>query len=182
MRKTTRIGLALVAATLLERLRHDTAPGQGGARSPGAAPASSGSFFGNLFGSGLSPALEAQRDRLKQALSGTPVVIDTTDDHRLRVTVPTRHAFDPGRAAVKPALGAVLEQVAIGFKPYAATTELRIAAPGDDKAPARLVQERAAAVRDELIARGVPASRITEPGPASAAGLELLLSDRPLNK
>ena len=157
-------------------------PGQGGTRSPGAAPASAGSLFGNLFGSGLSPALEAQRDRLKQALAGTPVAIETTDDHRLRVIVPTRHAFDPGRATVKPALGAVLEQVSIGFKPYAATTEVRITAPGDDKAPARLVQERAAAVRDELIARGVPASRITEPGPASGAGLELLLSDRPLNK
>jgi outer membrane protein OmpA-like peptidoglycan-associated protein len=182
MRKTTRIGLAFATATLLSACVTTPPPAQGGARSPGAAPASSGSFFGNLFGSGLSPALEAQRDRLKQALSGTPVVIDTTDDHRLRVNVPTRHAFDPGRAAIKPALGAVLEQVAIGFKPYAATTELRIAAPGDDKAPARLVQDRAAAVRDELIARGVPASRIAEPGPASPAGLELLLSDRPLNK
>jgi outer membrane protein OmpA-like peptidoglycan-associated protein len=95
--------------------------------------------------------------------------------------VPTRHAFEPGRAAVKPALAAVLDQFAIGFRPYAASTELRVGAPDNDKATAKLVRERAASARDYLVSRGVPASRIVEAGATAAPGLELLVSDRPLN-
>lgn len=150
-------------------------PGEPPAR---AAPPS----LGGLFGSGLSPALEAQRTRLKQALEGTPVRVEATDDHRLRVEVPTRHAFEPGRAAVKPALAAVLDQFAIGFKPQAATTELRIAVPADDQASARVVEERGLSTRDYLVGRGVPISRIAGIGRAAGAGLEILVADRPLNQ
>lgn len=141
-----------------------------------------GPSFGGLFGSGLSPALEAQRVRLREALKGTPVVVDSTGDHRLRVEVPTKHAFDPQRTAVKPALAAVLDQFATGFKPHAATTELLVGAPADDKASGRIVQDRAASVRDYLVGRGVPISRIVGLGRAEGAGLELLVSDRPAGR
>lgn len=171
-----RIAPLLIAAAALAAGCASPPPGATPAR-----PAPSGGVFGGLFGSGLSPALEAQRTRLKQALEGTPVVIEVTGDRRLRVEVPTRHAFEPGRAAVKPALAAVLEQFAIGFKPHAATTELRIGAPDSDKATTKLVRERAASARDYLVSRGVPASRIVEAGATTVPGLELLVSDRPLN-
>ena len=156
----------------------------GPARAPGStsgAPSSMPSL-GGLFGSGLSPALEAQRARLVDSLKGTPVAVETTADKRLRIEVPMKFAFDPGRAVVKPPLAAVLEQLAVGFKPHAATTELRIAAPSDEKASAQLVQERAASVRDYLVGRGVPLSRIAGLGRAGNDGLEIALSDRPLNK
>jgi outer membrane protein OmpA-like peptidoglycan-associated protein len=168
--------LLIVAAALVAGCA-STPPG---ATPPRAGP-SAGGVFGGLFGSGLSPALDAQRTRLKQALDGTPVVIEATSDRRLRVEVPTRHAFEPGRATVKPALAAVLDQFAIGFRPYAASTELRVGAPDNDKATAKLVRERAASARDYLVSRGVPASRIVEAGATAAPGLELLVSDRPLN-
>jgi hypothetical protein len=138
--------------------------------------------LGGLFGSGLSPALESQRSRLERALSGTPVLIEATDDRRLRVEVPARFSFDPGRAAVKPALGAVLDQVAVGFKPQAATTELRVAVPAGEDASARLVEERGASARDYLIGRGVPVSRIVDVGRAAGSALEIVVSDRPLNR
>ena len=143
------------------------APRPGEPPAPAAPPS-----LGGLFGSGLSPALESQRTRLKQALDGTPV----------RVEVPTRHAFEPGRAAVTPALAAVLDQFAIGFKPQAATTELRIAVPADDQASARVVEERGLSTRDYLVGRGVPISRIAGIGRAAGAGLEILVADRPLGK
>ncbi len=149
---------------------------------PGGATPTAGPIFGGVFGSGLSPALEAQRERLRDALQGTPVVIEATGDHQLRIEVPTKHAFDAGRATVKPALGAVLDQFAIGFKPYAATTQVSVAAPDDGKSPTRLVQERAASTRDYLVARGVPVSRIVDLDRADGPGLELLVSDRPLKK
>lgn len=181
MNSSLRLSLTLAAAISLSACTTQRT-GPGGSRPPGAGQSPSGGLFGNLFGSGLSPSLEPQRERLKQALDGTPVVIEATGDHRLRVTVPTRNSFEPGRATVKPALGAVLEQLAVGFRPYAATTELRIGAPADDKASDRLIQERAASVRDELITRGVPASRIVDLGRSPTPGLEIVLSDRPLNK
>lgn len=143
--------------------------------------ASGSGGFGGLFGTRLSPALEAQRARLSDALRGTPVLIEASGDRRLHVVVPTRHAFEPGHASVKPALAAVLDQFAIGFKPYAATTELRIGAPAQDHASAGLVRERAGNARTYLISRGVPASRIVAVGPTKASGLELWVSDRPLN-
>ncbi len=146
---------------------------------PGTEPApSSPSLFGGLFGSGLSPALEAQRTRLQDVLRGTPVVVEATGDKRLRVEVPLRHAFDPGRSAVKPPLAAVLDQLAFGFKPHAAVSELRIAAPTEDKASAQLVQDRGASTRDYLVARGVPISRIVGLERAAGAGIEILINDR----
>lgn len=172
-----RIASTLIAVAALVAGCASTPPGATPSRP--APPA--GGLFGGLFGGGLSPALEAQRTRLKQALDGTPVVIEATGDRRLRIEVPTRHAFEPGRSAVKPALAAVLDQFAIGFRPYAATTELRVGAPDNDKATAKLVRERAASARDYLASRGVPVSRIVEAGATAAPGLELLVSDRPLN-
>lgn len=154
---------------------------------PGTAPAAGAdpappSLFDGLFGSGLSPALESQRTRLQGVLRGTPVVVEATGDKRLRVEVPVRHAFDPGRSAVKPALAAVLDQLAAGFKPHAAVTELRIAAPADEKAAPQLVIDRGASARDYLVARGVPISRIVGIERAGSAGLEILVNDRPVNR
>lgn len=155
----------------------------GCAGGPGARPPAPGTpALGGWFGSGLSPALEAQRLRLTDALRGTPVVVEATSTRQLRIAVPTKHAFDAGRSAVKPALGAVLDQLAVGFKPYAATTELHIGAPDDGKSSPRVVKERGASTRDYLVGRGVPVSRIVGLGRAEGSGVEILLGDRPLNK
>ena len=159
-------------------------PPTGGPGRP-AAGAGAGVFlpsFGGLFGSGLSPALEAQRGRLAETLKGTPVAVEATADKRLRVEVPGKFSFDPGLAVVKPPLAAVLDQLATGFKPHAAVTELRVAVPVDDKAPPLLLQERSAAVRDYLVGRGVPLSRIVATVRAPGEALEIALNDRPLNK
>lgn len=138
---------------------------------------------GGLFGSGLSDALEPQRTRLQASLKGTPVVVEATAERALRVAVPLKNSFEPGRSAVRPALAAVLDQLATGFKPYAATAELRIATPDDPEPrnPGRLTKDRSASVRDYLVARGVPISRIAALGAVTAGDtVELLVADRPL--
>ena len=180
-RRATAAATLAATALLAACGAYPPAPGQPPAAGQPPAPAAPPSL-GGLFGSGLSPALESQRTRLKQALEGTPVRVEPTDDRRLRVEVPTKHAFDPGRAAVKPALAAVLDQLAIGFRPQATTTELRIGAPGDDQASERVVQERGQSTRDYLIGRGVPISRIAGVGRAPNSGLEIVIADRPVNK
>lgn len=171
----------LAAASLLLAAGCATSPSGDAPGAPAGAPAgstASPSIFGGLFGTGLSPALDSQRSRLRDVLQGTPVVIEATEDKRLRIEVPTRFAFDPGRSAVKPALAAVLDQLASGFKPHAAVNDLRIGAPTDDKPSPRLVDERAASVRDYLVGRGVPISRVVGLGGTERPGLELVVSDR----
>ena len=128
--------------------------------------------------SGLSPQLEAQRLRLAEAVAGTPVVVEATDNQQLRVEVPLKFAFDGGRATVKPPLAAVLDQLATGYKPQALLTELRINAPADDKGPASLATQRAQSVRDHLVSRGVPANRIAGLGRADGSVVEIVVSDR----
>ena len=179
--------LALVTALLMLALGLGGCASRPGGSAPAgtpppAPPPTSRPSFGGLFGSGLSPALEAQRVRLADALRGTPVKVEATAEHQLRVEVPTKHAFEPGRSAVKPALAAVLDQLATGFKPYAVSTEVRIAAPADDKAGAVLVKERGASTRDYLVARGVPLSRIAGIAASEGAGLEIVVSDRTAGK
>lgn len=145
------------------------------------APVASGA--GGLFGSGLSEALEPQRTRLQNALKGTPVVVEATAERALRIAVPLKNSFEPGRSAVRPALAAVLDQLATGFKPYAATAEVRIATPddADAKVAGRLPKERNASVRDYLVGRGVPISRIAALGAVTAGDtVEVLIADRPL--
>lgn len=144
---------------------------------PGA-PSESPGVLGRIFGPSLAPPLEAQRKRLADALRGTPVTVEGTEDGRLRVEVPLKYAFDPGRSVVKPPLAAVLNEVAAGLKPHA-QAEVRVSGPADGaKGGAMLAQDRAASTRDYLVARGVPPTRFGGLGRASGEGVELLIADR----
>jgi outer membrane protein OmpA-like peptidoglycan-associated protein len=119
------------------------------------------------------PTLTSEQRRLKDALRGTPVVVDTL----MRVEVPLQFSFDAGRGAVKPPLAAVLDRMAAGLR--LANFDVRIAAPADPKgsSPA-LVQDRGASVRDYLVARGVRLGRIVSVGRASGEFVEVLVSER----
>ena len=145
---------------------------------PGATPSESPGVFGRIFGPSLPPALEAQRKRLADAVRGTPVTVEGTEDGRLRVEVPLKYAFDPGRSVVKPPLAAVLNEVAAGLKPHA-QADVRIAGPADGaKGGSMLAQDRAASTRDYLVSRGVPPTRFGGLGRATGDTVELLIADR----
>lgn len=173
LRPPALLGALLAAATLVgcSSGPASRSPTEGGASSPG--------IFGGLFGSSLSPPLEAQRKHLVDALRGTPVTVESTADHRLRVEVPLKFCFDAGRSVVKPPLAAVLKEIATGLKPHA-QAEVRIAAPSDGaKGSAQLAQERAASTRDYLVSRGVPPLRFVALSRiAGDASVEVLIGDR----
>lgn len=168
-----RLGLVLALLAVLTGCATGPSRPSGG----GAAP-SSGPVLGGLFGSGLSPALESQRARLHELFKGTPVVVEATADKQLRVAVPTRYCFDPGHAVVKPPLAKLLDELATGFKPQAASTEMRVTVPADDEASPRVVEERGLATRDYLVGHGVPLTVIAVLGRSAAGGLEIAVSDR----
>ncbi len=122
------------------------------------------------------PTLAEEERRLRSQLAGTPVAIDVDREGRLHLEVPLRHSFDPGRSAVKPPLAAVLERMAAGLKPQ--TTLLRVAAPADPRGSELLALDRAASVRDYLVARGVAFVRFAPPQRGERDAVEIVVSER----
>ena len=156
-----------LAAALLAGCAVPRAPSGPGA-APGAPPPAA-----------ASTSIASEQRRLADALEGTPVVVESTPEGRLRVEVPIEFSFDRGRVAVKPPLAAVLDRIAIGLRQQPAF-EVRIAAPADAHGAGGnlLGQDRAAATRDYLVARGVPVTRFTGLTRGTDAGVEVLVSDK----
>ena len=122
--------------------------------------------------------LAVEKLRLAELFRGTPVVISLQPDGSLRADVPLHFSFDPGKSAVKPPLAAVLDRIASGQ--VNEITHVVIAAPADPppvKSPT-LASERATAVRDYLVSRGLAASRLAVTG-AVAGVVRVVVTDGP---
>lgn len=115
-----------------------------------------------------SPLVTEQR-WLAEWFRGTPVVIALTDTQTLGVDVPLQNCFNAGSSSVKPALAAVLDQVATSLRRQPAM-RVAIAAPADASGSARLAASRAQKVREHLVSRGVAATRLTGSGTAPPGG------------
>lgn len=140
---------------------------------------------GGIFAKDPS-ALAQLHARLEREFAGTPVELRWTEAEGppatqvLRIVVPQPHGFDAGSAAVRPALAAVLDRVAEAGRQQA-TWSLRCSAPPDArKAPAQGI-DRAGAVRDYLVLKGLAAARFTPPQAATTAITELTVSARELS-
>lgn len=140
----------------------------------GSLPGSSSPDAGGASQGAPARTLASEQSRLRDALNGTPVTVEITEEGPLRVRVPPEFAFDAGRAVVKPPLAAVLDRVAIGLKPPS-TFPVRINAPADAKGAGGtlMAQDRAASVRDYLIARGVLPTRFGPLGRADTVELSI---------
>ena len=121
--------------------------------------------------------IESEQQRLARYFDGTPVVFEMEGEGRMRIAVPLRHSFDTGRAAVKPALGAVLEKLAQSQRLQA--TRFAITAPTDKPSGRLLANDRAASTRDYLISQGIAAVRFTSvAGDVGADAVEIRVSER----
>lgn len=106
------------------------------------------------------PTLAQERQRLGDLFQGTPVTLEIDGDGSLRAEVPLKFSFDPGRAVVKPPLGALLDRLA--GSPATRGGSWTVAAPGDPKSKgSTLALERAASTRDYLVGRGADPLRFT---------------------
>jgi len=109
---------------------------------------------------GTRAALEAEQERLAELFEGTPVVFAMQPDGSLRVAVPLRYSFDPGRHAVKPPLAAVLDRVASSQRKE--PTRFTVSAPADPNSRGlSLATDRASSTRDYLVARGIGPTRFS---------------------
>jgi outer membrane protein OmpA-like peptidoglycan-associated protein len=119
-----------------------------------------GSAPGKTGAAAPRPTLPEEQRRLADLFRGTPVVFAMQQDGSMRVSVPLRFSFDPGRFAVKPPLGAVLDRVAKSQR--AEGTHLAVTAPADPKSKGlMLATERASSTRDYMVARGLDVARFS---------------------
>lgn len=162
-----RTAAAGLLAALLAACATPPSPPGGPAGPGGAAPAPG------------APTIASEQQRLADELRGTPVVVETTAEGRLRVEVPLEFCFDRGRSAVKPPLAAVLRRIATGLARQPAFT-VSVAAPTDAHGAGGDVfaRDRAASVRDYLVAHGVAPTRFAAVGRGSANGVDVLIAER----
>lgn len=96
------------------------------------------------------PALAAEKQWLQDLFRDTPVVVAAAPEQGVRVEVPLKYAFDPGKDQVKPPLAAVLDKVAASLHRQQ-RAQLRVSAPAG---------ARAENVRQQLLKRGVAPARL----------------------
>lgn len=123
-----------------------------------------GAVAGNLW----SKRMEEKRVAMEQATRGTGIDVNRTQDNQLKVNVPSDFSFDVGRSNIKPPMRPVLDQFAQGLDP---SMRVRIVGhtdnTGRDAVNYPLSMDRAQSVRDYLINKGVPDSRIEIDGRGS---------------
>lgn len=121
-------------------------------------------------------SLAAEQKRLAELFKGTPVAFSMQADASMKVDVPLSFCFDRGTFVVKPPLAAVLDRLARSQR--GDTTKLRVSA-ADDTATGNpnLARDRAASVRDYMVARGVLATRVVLASGAPGEGVEIVVSD-----
>jgi len=121
-------------------------------------------------------SLVAERRWLQQWFKDTPVRIVQHGSGDVSVEVPLKYCFDDAQTAVLPPLGAVLDKLAESLQRVPQSQLQLIAAPADAKGQQALGVQRAAAVRDQLRSRGVPAGQLGEPALAAGTAVRLRLT------
>ena len=120
-----------------------------------------GAVAGNLW----SKRMEDKRREMEQATAGTGVTVARTDDNQLRVNLPGDISFDTGRSNIRPDMAPILSKFAQGLD---GSMNVQITghtdSQGSDAINNPLSKDRADAVRDYLVAQGVPATRISTAG------------------
>ena len=124
--------------------------------------------------------LAVERQWLSSWFKGTPVRIRQVDDGAIAIDVPREFCFEPGKTAVKPALGAVLDKMTQSLNRVPLASVTLIAAPADASAAPALALQRAAQVQQHLRTAGVRAERLGKPSVASAPAVQLRIDASPL--
>lgn len=180
---TSTIALALSAAlatgcdTMGPRER-GTAVGAGGGAAAGAVigavtggragtGAVIGGAIGAIAGNLWSKRQEDRRVAMEQATRGTGVEVTRTADNQLKINVPNDISFDTNSYLIKPELRGVLDPFASSLSGDPATI-VSIVGHTDSTGSAAinnpLSVDRAQSVRDYLVARGLPATRVETSG------------------
>lgn len=129
-----------------------------------------GGIAGAVAGNVWSRRMEAQKQQMEQATAGTGVEVSQTPDNRLKLEIPSDISFAVGQAAIEPNFRPILDRFATSLREHPTTTVTIVGhtdSTGSDAINNPLSVNRAAAVRDYLVTRGVSANRIAIDGRGS---------------
>ena len=129
-----------------------------------------GGIAGAVAGNVWSKRMEAQKRQMEQATSGTGVEVTQTQDNQLKLEIPSDVSFATGRADIEPNFRPILDRFAASLREHPTTTVNIIGhtdSTGNDAINNPLSINRAAAVRDYIVSRGVSANRINIDGRGS---------------
>ena len=136
--------------------------------------AATGAAIGAAVGAGggylWSQNMQKQRAEMEQATAGTGVSVSQTADNQLKLDIPSDVSFDTGRYDIKSNMRPVLDNLASSLNQHPVTTITIVGhtdSTGSDAINNPLSVNRASAVRDYLVARGVSAQRISIDGRGS---------------
>ncbi len=136
--------------------------------------AATGAAIGAALGAGggylWSQNMQKQKAEMEQATAGTGIGVSQTADNQLKVDIPSDVSFDTGRYDIKPNMRPVLDNLANGLNQHPVTTITIVGhtdSTGSDAVNNPLSINRASAVRDYLVARGVAGQRIVIDGRGS---------------
>lgn len=122
-----------------------------------------GGALGAVVGNVWSKRQEDRRVALEQAARGTGVEVSRTTDNQLKLNIPNDVSFDVNSALIRPGMHAVLDPFASNLRGDM-VTRVNIVGHTDSTGTSALNDplsvDRAASVRDYLVARGVPTSAI----------------------
>jgi outer membrane protein OmpA-like peptidoglycan-associated protein len=145
-----------------------------GAIAGGSRGAAIGAGIGTAVGAGggyvWSQRMQQQKQAMEQAAQGTGVAVTQTPDNQLKLQIPSDVSFDTGSATIRPEMRPVLERFASSLNANPSATVRIIGhtdSTGSDAVNQPLSIQRAAAVRDYLVARGVAPQRIVIDGRAA---------------
>lgn len=140
--------------------------GKGG-RDRAATGAVIGGVAGAIAGNVWSKRMEEQKRQMEQATQGTGVEVTQTADNQLKLEIPSDISFAVGRADIEPNFRPILDRFATSLREHPSTTVTIIGhtdSTGNDAINNPLSVNRAAAVRDYVVARGVAGNRIAIDG------------------
>jgi len=130
-----------------------------------------GAAVGALTGAAVGNYMDNQQRDFESSLAqerrANELQIERLKDDTLKLTVDSEVSFDFGKADIKPAFKPSLDKLAEVIRKYDRTVVHIVGHTdniGSDAYNQRLSEERARAVGDYLISRGVPASRLRTEG------------------
>lgn len=142
-----------------------------------------GGAAGAVAGNVWTKRQEEQKKQMEEATAGTGVAVTQTEDNRLKLEIPSDISFDVGRADINPNFRAILDTFAKGLVSNPSSNVTIIGhtdSSGSDAINNPLSLNRAASVRDYIVARGVATNRIAIDGRGSHE--PLVANDTSANK